>query len=71
MWKESTTKMITLKIPEYGCDKGPEDDECPFNYDGIRCLEYDKSISRYTNKGSKRPPEWCKASVAFVMEARG
>lgn len=60
-----------LKIPVYGCNKGPDGPGCPFNYDGIRCLAYDKSISRHTNKGNNRPPKWCKASMAFVMEARG
>lgn len=63
--------MITLKIPKYGCDNGPDDPECPFNYDGIRCMAYNRSIGNHTNNGKGRPPVWCKASMAFVMEARG
>jgi hypothetical protein len=63
--------VITLEIPEYGCDKDPDDPECPFNYDSIYCIAYKRSIGNHTNKGNNRPPKWCKASAAFVMEARG
>ena len=57
--------MIKIEIPDEcqeGCDTGPG---CPFEYDGIYCKAYDRRLGL---KDGQVKPDWCEASVTFVME---